>query len=432
MESDRFGLALSTDSSVAAENYQRFVDRKLASRDGADRFLSGALAADETFALAVVGEAYLNFGRGDIVAARERAAAAAELAAGATVREQGQIAALGAVINGAQNSAELVLGHIEEFPTDALMLFVATFLIGFSGRATWRQEQRALLDSVAPHFDRSEWSILAMGAFVAEEERDLDAARSLAEQSLEACPENARAAHVMAHTYFERALHEEGCAFLAPWLKSHDPESVFAGHLWWHVALHQLGQTDRQGAIDTLRAGIVAADRHPFRINDEASLLWRLDLYGLGADPSDWAAASELAAEVVTRPGNPFVDSHVLLAHAGAEREDRLAAFVAQLESRAAAGDAVAGEVMVPLARGVAAFAQRRFDEASALLAPLVGSDELVRIGGSNAQREIFEDTLIAALIASGGKSGARAVIDRRLSRRPSWVDDGWRALASA
>ena len=57
---------------------------------------------------------------------------------------------------------------------------------------------------------------------------------------------------------------------------------------------------------------------------------------------------------------------------------------------------------------------------------------DVVRIGGSHAQRELFEDTLIVACMRSGRPDKARAIIDRRLHQRPSARDERWRRHAAA
>ena len=422
-ELDRFGLPLSTSSAVAAASYVAFVDASLASADGAEAHLADALAADEGFALAHIGDAYMRLANGDVPGAREHAAVAVEMGAGTTRREQHQIATLAAIIDGEHaRSTELVTEHVEEFPLDALMVFVAQFRLSYSGRRTWKQDISTLTEQVAPSYDPDEWSMLGLRAFRAEEERDIEAARPLAERSLVLHPENAPAVHVLAHTYFERAEHEAGARFLEPWLASHHPQRAFGGHLWWHVALHQLGMHDRDLVCRTLRTGVASAGAAPFRIPDAASLLWRMDLCGLDADAADWQAASDLADEVAAEPRFAFVDVHVVMAHAGAGRYDRVEDFVKRLEGQAAAGNSVAGEVVLPIARGVGAYANGDFVAAAAELGPLVASGDLVRLGGSNAQREVFEDTLIAAQVESGDR-GAAARVARRASRAASVVD---------
>lgn len=57
---------------------------------------------------------------------------------------------------------------------------------------------------------------------------------------------------------------------------------------------------------------------------------------------------------------------------------------------------------------------------------------EVVRIGGSGAQREVVEDTLLLAFMRSGETAKACALLDRRLHRRPSPRDARWLDLLTA
>ena len=50
------------------------------------------------------------------------------------------------------------------------------------------------------------------------------------------------------------------------------------------------------------------------------------------------------------------------------------------------------------------------------------------RLGGSDAQREVVEETRIAALLRAGRYDEAREVLDRRLDRRHCRRDEAWRA----
>jgi hypothetical protein len=64
------------------------------------------------------------------------------------------------------------------------------------------------------------------------------------------------------------------------------------------------------------------------------------------------------------------------------------------------------------------AFAAGRYEEKIAALAPLL--DQLVRVGGSWAQRDLFEHTLLAAYLRAGRPGEARALLARRVARQPS------------
>jgi hypothetical protein len=57
-------------------------------------------------------------------------------------------------------------------------------------------------------------------------------------------------------------------------------------------------------------------------------------------------------------------------------------------------------------------------------LEPVV--DQVVRIGGSNAQREVFEDTLLQAYLRAGCYAQAESLLHKRLARRPSARDTLW------
>ena len=56
---------------------------------------------------------------------------------------------------------------------------------------------------------------------------------------------------------------------------------------------------------------------------------------------------------------------------------------------------------------------------------------ELDRLGGSHAQREIFEDTYIAACLRAGRYDTAAERLSARLARRPSARDRTWLATRS-
>lgn len=81
---------------------------------------------------------------------------------------------------------------------------------------------------------------------------------------------------------------------------------------------------------------------------------------------------------------------------------------------------------MPMLCRGLIAYAAGDLAEAIAALEAALS--ELPRVGGSHAQRELYEDTLIAALLAAGRPQRARVLLAARLSRRPRARDSAWLA----
>ena len=107
-----------------------------------------------------------------------------------------------------------------------------------------------------------------------------------------------------------------------------------------------------------------------------------------------------------------------------------LEARISTLEAMVDSGAMPAGPVVPAICRAALAFAGDDFAGCARLLEPVAA--EVARIGGSGAQREIVEDTLLVALMRSGQAAKARALLDERLHRRPSPRDALWRAQLAA
>jgi tetratricopeptide (TPR) repeat protein len=157
---------------------------------------------------------------------------------------------------------------------------------------------------------------------------------------------------------------------------------------------------------------------------DAASLLWRYQIYGCGREALPWSPVGELAARLTTQPGMAFVDANAALALAAARDEAAFGRLIDGLRALDAQGHPTAGCVVLPLVRGLWAFAQGAYDEAIRWIEPI--ADQIVRIGGSNAQREVFEDTLLEAYLRAGRYAQAEASLRARLGRRPSARDFFW------
>ena len=51
---------------------------------------------------------------------------------------------------------------------------------------------------------------------------------------------------------------------------------------------------------------------------------------------------------------------------------------------------------------------------------------ELTRLGGSNAQRDVYIDLAVSASVQAGDFDAAREVAKRRWTRRAEHLDDAW------
>ena len=424
MAHDRYGLPLATQSPVAAEAYVEGVDRFLAAQAGAEESFERALAADPDFALAHVGHARSLQLMGKGAPARESAARAEGLTAGLDRRQRQHVETLGLVVTGpGARALAAIREHLAEFPRDAMALAAANGvygLIGFSGHQERNEEMLALLDGLAPAYGQDWWFLGAHG-FAQTEALGWRAGAPVVERALTLAPRNAHAAHAWAHVLYEQGDDRQGVAFVERWTPEYSRAAPLHCHLSWHQALFELGQgrPDRALALyqDRIRPGRSLGA--PFStLVDSASLLWRRELAGAPSPPEAWSAVAQHARASFAAPGLAFADVHCAMAPAAAGDAEGLERWVAELRRADAEGRVPAGSVVPTVARAMGAFARGDYAETIAELAPVL--EQVVRVGGSLAQRDLFEYTLVAAYVRTGRSEEAERLLRRHIARQPS------------
>ncbi|HXP77857.1 MAG TPA: tetratricopeptide repeat protein [Stellaceae bacterium] len=435
MNEDRFGLPVGTKSVRALGLYAEAVDRILSANAGAEALLSEAIAADPGFALAHIALARTAQLYGRMDEARSAAARASDCAAGASERERRHIEALTFSINGQPARAmAAVEAHLQEFPRDALVLSLALGvygLIAFSGRSDHHEAQRALLEALAPRWGEDWWFLGYLG-WSRVETGDPAGGAGIVERALALNPRNAHAVHARIHAHVELGETKPGVAFLTTWLRDYDPAAQLHCHLNWHLALFELDLGEAEAAMTRYLAAMrpaVAQCAPMATLADVASFLWRCGLCGAGPRPLPWDEVADFAERRFPRAGLAFADLHAVMAEAATQAAAGLERRIGDLERLAADGKLPQGRVVPMLARGLAAFARGEPAEAADLLAAAM--PDLTRVAGSHAQREVFEDTLIASLIGCGRLEPARQLLARRLARRSRVQDTTWMAATA-
>jgi hypothetical protein len=147
---------------------------------------------------------------------------------------------------------------------------------------------------------------------------------------------------------------------------------------------------------------------------DSTAFLWRSELAGHPRDLAAWRTLHDYAANALPRPGAGLADLHVMLAHAVMRDDAALAARTAQIETLASEGRYPSRSYVPELAHGFVAFERGDYTAAIAALAPLVRQNE--RIGGSRAQHDLIEFTLLKAYLNADRLDEARELL---AARRP-------------
>jgi len=147
-------------------------------------------------------------------------------------------------------------------------------------------------------------------------------------------------------------------------------------------------------------------------MTDGAAFLWRSELAGHPRDAAAWRALREYANSALPQPGSGLADLHVILALAVMGDDAALDARARQMEAMAREGRYPSGSYLPLLARGLLAFERGDLPTAIDVLAPLVEQNE--RIGGSRAQHDLIEFTLLKAYLDAGRLEEAQRLLRAR------------------
>ena len=418
MFEDRYGLPVTTTSAHAFGLYAESMDRALALQGGAPALLEEATSADEGFALALALQGLQRRAAGDAQGGAALIQQAWSRSDGVTPREASQLEVLHLFGTGRYDAARAkAIDHLDSWPADTIVVKQTHYLFNLFSTDPRRRAQHYGVVLAAAEAVGTDWYYLGELGFAAEEDGRFAEARDLAEASLEAHPDNASAAHVLAHTYLETADLRQGDEWLSKWLRSWDAPSEFACHLTWHLALLRLAddrEVDRE-----LDAVLSFVGRAISVVPDGASLLWRLHLAG----------ARNLPWDTLVLPPNPpgfsHGDYHRAFVLAGLDDRDGLQDWSDRLDDLDRHGHPSAGLCALV----VEAIGRCAADDWARVADRLLELEPgLPALGGSRAQLEVLDDTTIEALRRAGRVGEARQRLDRRITARPTPRDQNWRA----
>jgi tetratricopeptide (TPR) repeat protein len=420
MLGDRYGLPLSTESSAARDAYVLACDLLLTMYPGAIDAFDRAIASDPGFALAHAGKAQVLLGGGNVGAALDSLAAARAVSAGLLAWEASHIAFFELLAAGHAEAALSALRvHLNTWPRDALALTPTAFtngLIGSSGRAGAKRMQIDLLDSLAPHYG-DDWWFTAHHAMALSEDGQRAAARPKIERSLEQNTQNAWAAHALTHLCYENGDPSAARAFLASWLTTYPRHAPLYSHLSWHLALGDLEAADEAEALRLFNEAF-SLDVHSgpprAKITDGVSFLWRWELAGHPRDVDAWRMMRDFANSALPRAGAALPDMHVVLTQAVAGDGVALEARVRQMKELAREGRYPSGPFVPMLAQAFTSFERQDFSAAIDMMEPIVRESE--RLGGSRAQLDLVEFTLLKAYLIANRLDDARRLLSERRS----------------
>jgi tetratricopeptide (TPR) repeat protein len=400
-------------------------------KDVGDR-ATALVAADPECPLGhcLVGYLNLHAGKRETLALA-RAALEHARSCASTPREGLHVGALDSWLNG---NFVRALDHWEQIlatePRDVLALRLAQFITSYLGRT------RALLETVARVLPAWEASVPGYGfvlgcyAYGLEECGEYEQAERAGRAAVDLNREDLWATHAVAHVMEMKCRAREGVT----WVESQRTHLAACGnfvrHLWWHHALFLLVVGDYDGVLQVYDRQVRAESTDEYLdIANSASLLWRLEQAGVEVG-GRWRELATRAEDRMHDHVYVLADLHYMFALAAGSATRAVESFLQScedfsLDTRTEAK--VMQSVGLGTARAIVHHRNNRFAEA--LDAALPVSKGFHAIGGSHAQRDIFDQLLIDAAIRAERLSLAQELLRERTSRRPGdlWA---WKHLA--
>jgi tetratricopeptide (TPR) repeat protein len=418
LQEDALGLAVTAASATAAAALAHCQASQLAFSTTLMDDVKAALVADPAMPMARALRGYL------LLSARQREHVDAARRIGeAIVRESNaftQREALHgeALLSWAGGDIETAVDLWEEIlgahPRDTVALRFAHFAYLYSGRS------RALRDSV----NRVAWAfdpdhpltgyVYGMQAFGFEETGDYARARELAQVAL-ARQADPWALHAFTHCCEMQDHADEGRAFLDRHAASAHASGL-RNHLDWHHALMSIDAGEPAQALAVLDACLArdGAEQPPL-VCDHVALALRLQLLGVDVG-TRWKRIAGFARTRIGDHALIFHDAHYMLALAcageAADAERLLESLALFSENNTFAVGEQANRFGIDLLRGLRDYAFGDHAAAHVLLRPI--RRDWFRMGGSHAQRDLFDQVLIDTATRAGHLHEAVALLAER------------------
>ncbi|HUT48435.1 MAG TPA: tetratricopeptide repeat protein [Alphaproteobacteria bacterium] len=421
---DIYGAEHSTDNANSIERYQEAVNLLLGFFNDPVEVIDQALAEDPGFVMGHCFKAGLlttfteKSVEPDLIASLKSAEA---LAGNANERERMHMTAARAWAEGDFTRSGRLYGEITlAYPRDIFAVQMSHLGCFYLGQSRWLRDRIAQVLPEWREGDPGYGYLLGMHAFGLEEMNEFARAEEAGRKAVAHFKGDAWAVHAVAHAMEMQGRTDDGISWMETQAKNWSPNNFFAYHNWWHTALYHLDRGDHARVLEIYDSGVRAAPSEAaLELVDASALLGRMHLEG--------ADVGERWTEVADNWQGPsgdgyyaFNDFHAVLACVATGRTAEAEALIASLEAAAGADGTnamMAREVGLPASRAIHAFGQGDYAETVERLAGLrLGAN---RFGGSNAQRDVIDWTLVEAAIRAGDGPHARAFVNERLDRRP-------------
>ncbi|GAB1606337.1 tetratricopeptide repeat protein 38-like [Argonauta hians] len=293
-----------------------------------------------------------------------------------------------------------------------------------------RPQMRDSVARVLPHWNSTiplYGYLHGMLAFGQEETNLYDQAEKSAMRALEINRHDAWATHAISHVNEMLGRQTQGVNFLERTEDDWSGCELLACHNYWHWALHHIEKGHLEEALDIYDNQIAGRSRDSgamLDLVDRASLLYRLQLEGVNVRER-WEDSYKFFRSHLSDHILAFNDAHVMMCCMGADQDqagdkllDSLQDYIENDDSEMARTHERVG---YKLCKALKDYKNEDYAAVVDSLRPV--KYDIHTIGGSNAQRDVFNLLLIWSAIKSPNKQHkkvARNLIAERKSLKPN------------
>lgn len=334
-------------------------------------------------------------------------------------REASHLHSLELVLDGQWTAAAQALDmHNCRYPLDILGLQSGHLIDFYRGNA---RNLRDRISRVLPMWSTDSPGygiVLGMHAFGLEESGDYACAEDQGLRAIELQPLDSWAHHAVAHVLQMQGRIQDGINWMntrqAYWARD---DNFFKVHNWWHNALYLLDSGQEKEAL-ALYDNQIRKTRTAIALElvDASAMLWRLSLKNIDVG-NRWTELADCWETQADGQTYPFNDWHAVMAYLGAGRDNRLQSVLESLQKTSTHGTETAQwirQTAIPLIHGFSAFWRQDYAQA---VQQLHGARFIANsFGGSHAQRDIIDLTLLEAARRGGFPDLAKALSNERAS----------------
>lgn len=281
-----------------------------------------------------------------------------------------------------------------EYPSDILSLHLAGMTCLINGTM---EKVAGISGRILPSFrdEHSVSSVHAWHSFGLSEINRLSQAERHARIGLSLEPTNGFVTHAMAHVFEMTSRYDEGISYMNEYEPLWNYSNHIAGHNYWHWSLYYLTKGEFESAADVLDQKLL--NRPGFGSFDSLTLSYLLAMedYSL----SDIIQKHGDRYDDIIKPHKAnhyrsFIDVRIMMGLCASKKYDEAEQFMIEsIGSECSPGKNVNGNLL----RSIWSYSREKYDDCVELLWPIRYC--IKQIGGSEAQRDIFNLMLINACL---------------------------------